>query len=160
MVIGGIWHGASWMYLLWGAYHGVLLACHKFIKQTVHFNYGETMTRVAQPFNVLITFTLVFVGFTFFRSPSLENLGEMATQIFTDFHAEVALQFVNAYVLVVVAILAGFLMHFAPANWQTKLSETYVKLPMLVQALVLAIVLFVVIQTRQSELVPFVYLQY
>lgn len=160
MVIGGIWHGASWMYLLWGAYHGVLLACHKFIKQTVHFNYGETMKRVAQPFNVLITFTLVFVGFTFFRSPSLENLGEMATQIFTDFHAEVALQFVNAYVLVVIAILAGFLMHFAPANWQTKLSETYVKLPMLVQALVLAIVLFVVIQTRQSELVPFVYLQY
>jgi D-alanyl-lipoteichoic acid acyltransferase DltB (MBOAT superfamily) len=160
MVIGGIWHGASWMYLLWGAYHGILLACHKLIKQTINFNYGTTMTRVAQPFNVIITFTLVFVGFTFFRSPSLENLSEIATQIFTAFHPEIALQFITAYSLVVVAIVAGFLLHFTPDRWQVKLSNAYTSMPLLAQALILAIVLFAVIQTRQSELVPFVYLQY
>jgi D-alanyl-lipoteichoic acid acyltransferase DltB (MBOAT superfamily) len=160
MVIGGIWHGASWMYLLWGAYHGVLLACHKFIKQTINFNYGERMCRIVKPFNVLITFTLVFIGFTFFRSPSLENLEEIATQIFTAFHPEIAMQFVTAYSLVVVAIIAGFLMHYAPEKWQITLSNTYTSTPMLVQALIFAVVLFVVIQTRQSELVPFVYLQY
>jgi D-alanyl-lipoteichoic acid acyltransferase DltB (MBOAT superfamily) len=160
MVIGGIWHGASWMYLLWGAYHGLLLACHKFIKQTIHFNYGTTTSRIAHPFNVLITFVLVFVGFTFFRSPSLDNLSELATQIFTSFHPEIALQFVTAYSLVVAAIVAGFLMHYAPEKWQIKLSNAYISLPALVQALILAVVIFAVIQTRQSELVPFVYLQY
>jgi D-alanyl-lipoteichoic acid acyltransferase DltB (MBOAT superfamily) len=160
MVIGGIWHGASWMYLLWGAYHGILLACHKLIKQTINFNYDATMARVAQPFNVIITFTLVFVGFTFFRSPSLDNLSEIATQIFTAFHPEIALQFITAYSLVVVAIVAGFLLHFTPDKWQVKLSNAYTSMPLLAQALILAVVLFAVIQTRQSELVPFVYLQY
>ena len=33
MVIGGLWHGASWMYIIWGAYHGLLLALHKMFKR-------------------------------------------------------------------------------------------------------------------------------
>ena len=33
MVIGGLWHGASWMYVIWGAYHGLLLVIHKAIRQ-------------------------------------------------------------------------------------------------------------------------------
>ncbi|MDE6207998.1 MAG: MBOAT family protein, partial [Muribaculaceae bacterium] len=33
MVIGGIWHGASWMYIIWGAYNGILLAAHKALRR-------------------------------------------------------------------------------------------------------------------------------
>jgi D-alanyl-lipoteichoic acid acyltransferase DltB (MBOAT superfamily) len=160
MVIGGIWHGASWMYLLWGAFNGILLAAHKKIKQIWHPGYSESVQRIIDPINILITFTLVVFGFTFFRSTSLENLSDMATQILTSFHADIAPQFVMACPMVVTAIVVGLALHFSPASWQKKLSTTYTNSPILVQAIVLAIVIFVVIQTRQSELVPFVYLQY
>lgn len=160
MVIGGIWHGASWMYLLWGAYNGILLAIHKKIKQMWQPNYSEATQRLINPLNVFVTFVLIVTGFTFFRCTSLENLSEMATQICTAFHPEIASQFIMAYPLVVAAIIAGFAMHFSPKSWQEKLCKTYINIPAIAQAIVLAVVIFAIIQTRQSELVPFVYLQY
>lgn len=160
MVIGGLWHGASWMYLLWGAYNGILLAVHKKIKKHWHFSYSETATRIAKPFNIFFTFALIVIGFISFRCTTTENLCEMVTQIITNFHPEIALQFILAYPLIITAIIAGFILHYSPNIWQIKLRDLYTSSPILIQAIILAIVVFIVIQTRQSELVPFVYLQY
>lgn len=160
MVIGGIWHGASWMYLMWGAYNGVLLAAHKKIKKHWHITYNQVTSNIARPCNIAFTFALIVTGFISFRCTSLENLCEMFNQIFTDFHPEIALQFVQAYPFVILAIAAGFILHYSPDSWQVKLRNTYIATPTILQALILALVIFIVIQTRQSELVPFVYLQY
>jgi D-alanyl-lipoteichoic acid acyltransferase DltB (MBOAT superfamily) len=160
MVIGGIWHGASWMYLMWGAYNGVLLAAHKKIKKHWHITYNRVTSNIARPCNIAFTFALIVTGFISFRCTSLENLCEMLNQIFTDFHPEIALQFVQAYPFVILAIAAGFILHYSPDRWQVKLRNTYIETPTILQALILALVIFIVIQTRQSELVPFVYLQY
>jgi len=84
----------------------------------------------------------------------------MATQIFTDFRPAVAPQFVEAYMLIVAAIAAGYLMHFTPRTWTTGATRVYASMPLIAQAVLLSIILFLVIQTRQTDLVPFIYLQY
>lgn len=159
MLIGGLWHGASWMYLIWGAYHGILLAGHKAIKTVWNkplINHAPTVRFV----NVFITFTLMVIGFTFFRCADLDTLSSMSTQIFTSFHPEVAYQFAKAYALILTAIGIGFILHFSPRAWRNRVLGGYIAMPLVVQALILAVVLFIVIQTRRSDLVPFVYLQY
>jgi len=160
MVIGGLWHGASWMYVIWGAYHGILLALHKFFRRFWRLPDVLKGNFVIRFVNMSVTFTLVVVGFTFFRAPSLETVGDMATQIYNGFHPEVAAQFVESYVMIVAAMLLGYVMHFTPKSWTTGTIKFYNAMPLTVQAFFLALLLFVVIQTRQSELVPFVYLQY
>lgn len=160
MIVGGIWHGASWMYLLWGAYQGVLLTGHLVIKRIVPSCVKLPGRYVRRFFNVLITFALTIVGFAIFRSISMEHLATQFTQIANDFHAEIAIEFAQAYAMILTLIGVGLVLHFTPSSWRKKLMGTYAAMPILLQAMVLAVVLFVVIQTRNSELVPFVYLQY
>ena len=91
---------------------------------------------------------------------SFNRLGSMATQISDNFHFDVLPQFIEAYLLIVLAIFAGLLIHFAPTSWTESLKRKYNAVPLVAQAVILALVLFFVIQARQSDLVPFVYLQY
>ncbi len=165
MVIGGLWHGASWLYLVWGAYQGILLCIHKLIKSIFRVPSWLKRNALTQITNIAITFALTIIGFTIFRMAyfdegSVERLTDMTSQIFTNFNADVLPQFVNAYPLIVLAIIAGLFMHFAPGTWTTNLKARYTASPLLMQSAVLVIVIFFVIQTRQSDLVPFVYLQY
>lgn len=160
MVLGGIWHGAGWMYLMWGAYQGVLLAIHKAIKsswKTPEFIKGSSPARI---FNIALTFTLTVVGFTIFRASSPQNLSEIIGQIFSNFHGDIAPQFISAYSLIVVAMLIALVMHFLPGHWTESVKNVYAELPLIGQGLILAAVIFFVIQARSSDLVPFIYLQY
>ncbi|MDO4319801.1 MAG: MBOAT family protein [Bacteroidales bacterium] len=160
MVLGGLWHGAGWMYVLWGAYHGLLLAGHKAIKgvwrvpESIRGSFGLRVI------NTAVTFALVVVGFAIFRASSPETLMAMGSQIVSDFHWSVAPQFIEGYALIVAAIIAGLMMHFAPSSWSGGMSRVYTAQPLMVQGLLLAVVLFMVIQARSSDLVPFIYLQY
>lgn len=160
MVIGGLWHGASWMYVLWGAYHGVLLAVHKALRGVWRIPDSLKGTPVVRFANIALTFTLVVIGFTFFRAPSLDTVSDMATQIVGSFHPEIASQFVSSYMMIVVVMMTGYVMHFTPKSWSMATVRVYTASPLLIQSLLLAIVLFIIIQTRRADLVPFVYLQY
>lgn len=160
MVIGGIWHGASWMYVLWGAYHGLLLVLHKWLRRYSLIPASLKGKPFARAVNIAVTFLLVVAGFTLFRSPDLHTAGQIISQIFTNFHISVAPQFIGGYALIIAAMLLGYLAHLAPKEWSVKALASYVTMPMLLQAVVLTVVLFAVIQIRSSELVPFIYLSY
>ena len=161
MLLGGLWHGASWMYIIWGAWNGILLVVHKALRKAFPAPPGvrrdQWWRRVA---NIFLTFNLVAVGFMFFRARSMEHVGQMVGQIFTNFHVSVAPQLIEGYLAVMLLMLAGYLMHFAPRRWSDTLRDHYIALRPIWQAVILAIVLLVIIQVRSSRIVPFIYLQY
>ena len=64
MVLGGLWHGASWTFLIWGLMHGVLLAAHRALSKAGLLGW------VPRPFGVLTTFLCVAIGWIFFRAQS------------------------------------------------------------------------------------------
>ena len=160
MVIGGFWHGASWMYVIWGAYHGLLLVAHKVISKVWKLPEGLAGRPEVKVLNIAITFMLVVAGFTLFFSLYLETVAVMGQQIFGDFHLSVLPQFVEGYILIVGALVASMAAHFTPRSWTTGTARVYEVMPVAFQAAILALVIFLVIQTRQSEIVPFIYLQY
>jgi hypothetical protein len=61
----GIWHGASWNYVLWGAYHGVLLILTRPI---------PALPRLLRPLQVVVMFVLTCVGWLIFRETELSQL--------------------------------------------------------------------------------------
>ena len=96
----------------------------------------------------------------FFRAESMTVVGDMLSQIATNFHASVLPQFVEGYPLIVAAMITGLVLHFLPHSLTIKAQNTYNRVPLFFQAIILAIVIFTVIQVRQSDIVPFIYLQY
>ncbi len=166
MTIGGLWHGASWMYVIWGGLHGLFLIIHKQFKGMGGKDQDDIDKEASHPSklkvftSVFVTFNLIAVAFVFFRACSLDVVYDMATQVFTNFRISVAPQFIEGYILIVLAMAFGFAIHFAPEMWTRKLKKTYGRMPLIIQAIILAIVIFVIIQVRASEIVPFIYLKY
>ncbi len=160
MVIGGLWHGASWMYVIWGAYNGLLLSLHKTARKIYRAPEWLKGTKVATIGNIMLTFTLVVIGMMFFRARSLEQWWEMSSRIVTDFRPEIILSFIEGYSVILIALAGALIFHFMPSRWTARSISRFSLLPIAIQSVILAIVLFLVIQTRQSDLVPFVYLQY
>lgn len=65
MLLGGLWHGASWNFVLWGGLHGGILAVER-LKGKSSIYHG-----LPKPIRITITFLLVLVGWVFFRAPDL-----------------------------------------------------------------------------------------
>ncbi len=158
MVIGGLWHGASWLFILWGAWHGLMLVFHKLYRKLSSPRKETSYLRHIG--NVLLTFHIVAIGWVFFRADSLTTVVEMARQIFTQFHPEVILQFVNGYPFVCMAMLVAFILHFTPHNWALTLQKWLKHSPLFIKALIFALFIYMVLQVRSSEVVPFIYLQF
>ena len=67
MLLGGLWHGANWVFVLWGAYHGALLAFERSMgKRTLY-------AMLPRPVRVGCTFVLILFSWVLFRSPTLEG---------------------------------------------------------------------------------------
>jgi D-alanyl-lipoteichoic acid acyltransferase DltB (MBOAT superfamily) len=65
-VLSGLWHGASWNYVLWGAYHGVLLVASRLSARVVPAPPPSALRWLA-PLRIVGTFVLVHVGWLIFR---------------------------------------------------------------------------------------------
>ncbi len=63
--VGGLWHGANWTFILWGAMHGAATCVHKM--------WSKLNIKLNEFVSILITFLFVDVAFTVFRAPTIEK---------------------------------------------------------------------------------------
>ena len=77
MVLFGVWHKATLLFVLWGCYHGVLLVLHRQVQQVERKFNLEPSPALWTPLSWLVTITLVSFGWIFFRASSLPQAGQM-----------------------------------------------------------------------------------
>ncbi|MEI7811114.1 MAG: MBOAT family O-acyltransferase [Ignavibacteria bacterium] len=162
-VLCGLWHGASWLFLLWGALHGMFMAVSLFTKKPKNNIYGKLglkNSKALKYFQTFITFNLVAFAWIFFRASSFANAMEVINQIVNFFHAPVIMQFVPGYPLVSFLLAVGFILHFLPKSVGLKFEEYLTKTPLIGKAVLLALVIWIVIQIRSAEIQPFIYFQF
>lgn len=162
MLLGGLWHGAAWRFVLWGAWHGAGLAIHKLLlslfpklKAT-----GRTMKRGWRVAGIVLTFNFVCVGWVFFRAGSLQQGFAVLNRIFTSFDLSNAADFVSGYWRVLALMAAGFVLHILPERISDGARKGLTALPTVVQAVVMAVVIWGVMQIRSGEIQPFIYFQF
>lgn len=163
MLLGGLWHGASVLFILWGALHGVALAVDKLLMGRFSNSFkamGYEMKPWRRVLGVFVTFHIVCFGWILFRSSSLHTVGEMLTQIGTNFHPEILYQFLTGYKGVCFLMILGYLVHFTPDRVQYGFQNTLARTPLVFQALVLIIAIFIVVQVRTAGVQPFIYFQF
>lgn len=80
MVIGGFWHGAGWTFGLWGFWHGICLLVNHAWSKTQWLDRIPPLPRMAGSW--LLTFLVVIIGWTLFRSPSLHTASVLLQSMF------------------------------------------------------------------------------
>lgn len=160
MVVGGLWHGASENFVIWGSMNGLALIFYQYWKKISPYEtssaWGVRAWRIFLTFN-FITFTRIW-----FR---LDEAGEplkMIDHIYRhfDFSWEVFVKVLQTYQTVFWLILIGFILHWLPQTWKNKGTSAFANIPFLFQALSIALSVFLMYQAISDTFKPFVYFQF
>lgn len=109
MLLGGLWHGANWTFVFWGAYHGVLLCLYR--------AFGRWWDRLPAALQRGGTFFLVVIGWLFFRSDSFSVAAAMLTRMFSSSGASL---FPGLLGLLVALFIAAAVAHLAPNTFELR----------------------------------------
>lgn len=152
MLLGGLWHGAQWNFVLWGAYHGCLLAvCHALGvgKDKPARNGFLIMAQITG------TFALTLIGWLLFRVKNLQQLSLIAQNIVTNF------RWTEDLVLYLKPTVTTFVLLMAFHLWQERQSDSLILLRtnLWVRRAVYVFVGVTLLVTRLKP-IPFIYFQF
>jgi alginate O-acetyltransferase complex protein AlgI len=112
MILFGLWHKATVLFLLWGCYHGVLLVLHRQLQQLKKTFDWDPPAGLWMPLSWLATISLISLGWIFFRANSLPQAAQMLSAVFSP--ASYLSNFLSASLyLLVVALALGYAMVLA-----------------------------------------------
>lgn len=155
MLVAGLWHGASWMFVIWGALHGFGLCVHKFFSRQLRITIPSTLW--GNTLSWLITYVYVCFAWSFFRSQSLTQLGTMYNKITTDFSWAYLSPFVYARPLWTVCLLGAMLTYLIPERTYTRLQLRFITLPWLAKFILFIVCVQLAIEVAQEDVQPFIY---
>jgi D-alanyl-lipoteichoic acid acyltransferase DltB (MBOAT superfamily) len=73
MLLGGLWHGASWTFVIWGAFHGAALVAHAALRHALGTKPGHRSPWPLRIVSGFVTMAIVLVGWTFFRAKTYQG---------------------------------------------------------------------------------------
>lgn len=101
MLLGGLWHGASWTFVAWGALHGIALAVHKLYQSS---GAGIKHSALRSCLSVLLTFCFVSFCWIFFRADSFEKAWRIICAIFS---MQPGMRFISSWAVFALLTTAG-----------------------------------------------------
>jgi D-alanyl-lipoteichoic acid acyltransferase DltB (MBOAT superfamily) len=149
MLLGGLWHGLQWTFLAWGGLHGAALAA---TRAWQIWRGRREPGRLAKLGTTVATFHFVAFCWIFFRSESMERVGEVLGQLAS---LSMASGNVSAGFLMILGI--GAVFHFLPRGWYDGVERRFVASPAPVQAVALALVTVGIQYTTSTGAAPFIY---
>lgn len=157
MLIGGLWHGAAWKFVFWGAMHGVGLAIHKSLKPLLDRIPNNFVT---VPIFWALTFIYVSLLWVFFRAADFGDSVLIIGNIFVDFHWNQIPQFVEARPEWTVMMLSLIVLHFVPQRLADRCQDLFVAAPWFLKWVAFIVVVQLVIEYMSEEVAPFIYFQF
>ena len=158
MLLGGLWHGSSWNFVLWGGLNGLGIIFYKFWKKIRPWNPKASL--LGRTFG--ISTTLLFITFTraWFRSETWDNALLILTRIWTAFDPSITFDILSGFWRPLSLMLAGYLIHWIPEIQKENYRLKFINSPLLVQWCSVLLVVVVLYQAMSSDSQPFIYFQF
>jgi D-alanyl-lipoteichoic acid acyltransferase DltB (MBOAT superfamily) len=154
MVLGGLWHGANWTFLIWGALHGAALVIdHSYRRSLLFERFGKRP--VMRVFDWTITFHFVCVAWVFFRSPSLDAAMTYFNGIMVDNGAESTIA-----AIVPVLIACGAFTQLVPPDFRSRFGRYLDNRGLYAQGAFAVVALYLILVMAPAASAPFIYFQF
>jgi alginate O-acetyltransferase complex protein AlgI len=152
MLLGGLWHGASWTFVAWGGLHGLGLAATRFVRDRAGPPSNGILLKAVK---VVLTFHFVTAAWILFRADSFGHaatyFGRLAS--LTTYHP-------NLYPRLLAVMAVGLVSHFVPEGSYQALRTRFAGLPAPAQGVTLFAAALCVREMASAQAVPFVYFQF
>jgi alginate O-acetyltransferase complex protein AlgI len=158
MLLGGLWHGASLRFVIWGGLHGLGLVINRMCNSI--FGGRLKSGRIGRAIAVFITFQFVSFCWIFFRAPNIDSVKIMLKQITENFSPGSYMTVLPAYSSVFLLMFVGYLIHFLPERTKESYRGLFIRIPLMLQFLVIMIIAVILYQMRSTEVMPFIYFRF
>jgi alginate O-acetyltransferase complex protein AlgI len=164
MLLGGLWHGPSLLFIIWGALHGIALAVHKIWMEFFppRKDAPRTAGRAVLKFiSVVLTFHFVAFCWIFFCSKTFGGAVEVITNISRltwqpENWQTIILGYKNVFILMVI----GYIWHFLPNGITRAMRLAFDRTPLIGKAVILGLTCWLVYAAASAGPQPFIYFQF
>jgi alginate O-acetyltransferase complex protein AlgI len=153
MLLGGLWHGASWNFVAWGGYHGALLAIERMAGRKM---FEDRPPLWLYPFRAVLTAGLVCIGWVFFRAATFADSRYIIAQMFSFSHAAPTFEVGRWLIWMAVAALLVAIVEEAWNVFDRLPSAPAIAYVAVMIVMMLVVELLGVVDKR----IPFVYFQF
>lgn len=158
MVLGGLWHGAGWTFVIWGTIHGAG-QCVGHWRRGWRLRHGRPAQSDA-PRDVwaqrLVTFNLVTFGWIFFAANTLHGAFTLVTRLFTTWGEAAPL----VRWPVVAVIVLSLSLQYVPKAWTIRAQELFAGLGTVAKGVALGVALLVITTLGPAGVAPFIYFRF
>ena len=157
MLVGGLWHGAAWKFVIWGGMHGVGLIVHKALRPWL-VKIPDTWPVKAASW----TLTMAYVSFLFifFRAASFEDAWLIIRNIFGNFDIAYLAPFVRVRYVWLIFVAMIIAVHSLPTRWINAAGDWFVRAPFGAKLAVFVVAVQLVVQFMSEDVMPFIYFQF
>jgi alginate O-acetyltransferase complex protein AlgI len=158
MLLGGLWHGASLKFIIWGGLHGIGLIINR-IWDSVFKSHSKT-SWIGRIIAIFITFQFVNFCWIFFRATDMNNVKIMLKQIFESFSPGSYMTVLPAYSNALLLMAVAYIIHFLPERIKESYRGVFIRTPLVAQFAVIMLVAILLFQMKTNEVVPFIYFRF
>lgn len=158
MLLGGLWHGSTLNFIVWGGLNGLALVFYKHWKR---ISPWEKLNQwYMRTFKILLTFG--FISFTriWFRAADEQTANSVREMIFYKLDFSIAGDVLLGFWKVFLVFAIGMILHWLPKTLKNKVKFTFIKSHVSVKVLAVLITVFIIWQTISAEFIPFIYFQF
>jgi len=160
MVIGGLWHGASENFVMWGAMNGAALIIYNHWRKLSPYENSNSL--FVRFWRILFTFNFITFTRIWFRLEEDGLPARMLNQIWYNFdlNPETFSILMTGFDTALYVMILGYILHWLPSKIKLFGENLFTRMPMILQSIVVAIIMICIYQAFSDTFKPFVYFQF
>lgn len=158
MLLGGMWHGATLNFIIWGGLNGLGLIVYKFWRKISP--YEKLKSLPVHFWKVFNTFAFITLTRIFFRAENMQQANEVILKITEDLDFSFLPKIIEHYWEAFTLMTIGFVVHWLPKDTKWQIKKLFIKSPMPIKIILTILTVILIFQTMSQEMKPFIYFQF